>query len=306
MQPNENENIYAKWLNGELSETELEALQAANELPVLEKIVSEVDTWQLPKAKSSYHDFKSKLSQKEQGAKRRRLYRLTLSIAASIVLLLVAFAVIYTQYFNITEYQTLAGQRQSFSLPDGSNVTLNGNSQLSFQNFNWTSDRKVNFQGQAFFEVKKGGTFQVVLPDASVQVLGTKFDVLAQPEALNVQCFAGEVVVAYQNKQERLSKGQGFRAAAQTGAERFDFQAEAEQPSWIGSTHTQFKNAPLQEVLDALSMKYGFEFKNVLGSHQELRFTGQFINTNGEQALKMVLDTFGISYSKEGNTIRLE
>lgn len=302
-EPNENENTYAKWLNGELTAAELEELQAKGELPILEKIVSEVDTWQLPKVKSSYGDFKAKLAEKERSAKRRRIVRLSLSLAAAILLLLVAIPIIYTQYFNTVEYQTLAGQSQKVSLPDGTQVTLNGASLLSYHKFNWNADRKVDFKGQAFFNVQKKGAFEVILPNASIQVTGTKFDVQASDAATSIKCFEGEVLVNYQGKDERLQQGQGFRAASETSPERFDVQGT--QPSWM-TAYTQFNNAPLQEVLDALSMKYGVEFQNVTGEYQKMRFTGQFINTNQEQALQMVLGTMGLTYTADRQVIRLD
>jgi transmembrane sensor len=41
----------------------------------------------------------------------------------------------------------------------------------------WSKERTLSLEGEAFFEVQKGSKFSVVTSDGIVEVLGTSFDV---------------------------------------------------------------------------------------------------------------------------------
>jgi len=71
------------------------------------------------------------------------------------------------------------GARSNFTLPDGSKVWLNSGSTLIYSN-NIRNKRLVSLEGEAYFEVVKGGTpFIVITPLGDVQVSGTAFNVKA-------------------------------------------------------------------------------------------------------------------------------
>lgn len=54
-------------------------------------------------------------------------------------------------------HQTAYGEVASVQLPDGTLVTLNGNSQLKYSRLYWwfMEERKVALKGEAFFDVVK-------------------------------------------------------------------------------------------------------------------------------------------------------
>jgi ferric-dicitrate binding protein FerR (iron transport regulator) len=53
------------------------------------------------------------------------------------------------------------GEMYAFSLPDQSQVLLNAGSQASFKSWDWSSNRAVSLQGEAYFKVAKGQKFTV-------------------------------------------------------------------------------------------------------------------------------------------------
>ena len=93
--------------------------------------------------------------------------------AATLALLLLFSGLAYFQFFHHTEVllSTNYGEQREYVLPDGSKVTLNANSSLSYYSQN---PRKVTLEGEAFFEIKKYPEtltpFQVFTQDLMVTV----------------------------------------------------------------------------------------------------------------------------------------
>ncbi len=108
-------------------------------------------------------------------------------IAAAVVLL-VTCGFLFTIFVNNTlDIQTLATTdtiMENVLLPDGSIVWVNKHSQLSFPTTFTGSERVVELQGEAFFQVTKNPNqpFIVKMPNSEVKVLGTAFNVSAYPE----------------------------------------------------------------------------------------------------------------------------
>jgi transmembrane sensor len=93
---------------------------------------------------------------------------------------------------------TPAGQRQSFTLADGSRVELNANTSIFVEN--GKSERRIRLaNGEAFFVVSrdKARPFIVETPAGSVQVTGTIFNVLTEAASqLDVTVVEGSVQVS--------------------------------------------------------------------------------------------------------------
>lgn len=126
-------------------------------------------------------------------------------LAASF-LLVIAFAA-YLQFGDnrlagspkaVTVFETSVGERSTFSLSDGTTVTLNTNTQLHIQ-FDMASDiRQLELvRGQAHFDVEKDPRpFAVVAGDRRIVALGTAFEVwLEDDRAVRVTLVEGRVSV---------------------------------------------------------------------------------------------------------------
>ncbi len=100
----------------------------------------------------------------------------------------------FLRYYSIDIYCP-NGQHSIVALPDGSKVTLNANSNLSYNPYWWQFSRKLDFSGEAFFEVQKGKKFEVISEKASTTVLGTKFNIYSRNDEYRVYCLSGKVKV---------------------------------------------------------------------------------------------------------------
>ncbi len=99
------------------------------------------------------------------------------------------------------EIETPENEKKEMLLPDGSQVWLNGNSKIVYnQNF---AERKVELEGEAFFEVEHlgGKPFEIASGGATTTVLGTSFNVRAYPaeEKIEVTVETGKVALAIAN-----------------------------------------------------------------------------------------------------------
>ncbi len=77
------------------------------------------------------------------------------------------------------EYASKPGERKSFQLPDGTQVSLNAGSTITVSNSFGQTTREVHLKGEAFFEVhhNKQLPFIVHTTDMDVKALGTAFNV---------------------------------------------------------------------------------------------------------------------------------
>jgi len=302
------DNMYIKYLNGDLSAEELEQLNASGDLAVMDKIMSETDSWRLPAPTTTFTEFKENKILKKDATPVRTLEapkqkRSSMRMAASIVILLGLASFAYLRFFNVSTFTTTAGESMAIQLPDGSHVTLNGNSSLSYNNWYWEDGREVEMSGQALFEVTKKGPFHVAFDKGSVDVLGTQFEILSYGSSKSVKCFEGKVRVSMSAEVSyELTAGMGVREVAGGNEE---FTVSGGKSTWMDK-YTKFEETPLTEVLDALSLRFGLEWKVGSQVNQTEKFNGQFPNKDEELALEMVFESMGIGYHKKDNEVVLD
>jgi ferric-dicitrate binding protein FerR (iron transport regulator) len=90
---------------------------------------------------------------------------------------------------TITEITAPLGSKTKVTLPDGTKVWLNAGSTIRYNSAFNSTNRKVNLEGEAFFDVmkKKNNPFLVVTPEITIKVLGTAFNVKAYPKEGSVE-----------------------------------------------------------------------------------------------------------------------
>ncbi len=296
------ETFLARWLAGELSEEEKKAFENLEEFGAFEKIASVSDSLSVPEFEVDNE--LARLKDRIEKPKQATIYSLPrtrfISIAATI--LIAAFTGIYFAFFQssgLNSYQTAFGETETITLPDGSTVVLNANSTLSFDEEQWETARLITLDGEAFFDVTSGNTFEVNTPLGAVEVLGTEFNVKNRKGLFSATCFEGRVAVKAANIERILEAGSQiqFEVGAIVSESSFENQA---QPSWMDGIIT-LENVPLEVALDELTAQFGISFVNI-PDDQELRFTGSFPASNIDAALTLVLEPFGFNYTYTSDT----
>lgn len=179
----------------------------------------------------------------------RRLRRFGVVAAAAAAA--IALLVLFLPGTSPESYSTGPGELLAVELPDGSQVTLGPTSSLRVGSF---SDlREVVLEGEAYFDVERGGRFSVETPNGRVSVLGTSFTVDALDAELGVACATGRVAVVAAGDSVVLVPGRAARVT-QLGIDTFGVQVAA-----IGSWRDgvlRFDNEPLQQVAAELARYY--------------------------------------------------
>lgn len=284
-----------RWLAGELTGQELSTFEERAEFNDYKKIVDGVDDLTYPEMdeKAVFSQIQKRISTKpsikNKGTKVIPMKRWILAIA-SVAVLALAFLFLLPGSVNVASG---VGQFVSHTLPDGSEIELNGNSELEYKN-DFANNRVLHLTGEAFFKVKKGESFKVNTDEGIVSVLGTSFNVFVRDEILVVSCKTGKVQVDASNQSLVLEPGDKVRIEKNQSRGK-----ESMDPEKIGTWvdgESYFSGASLEEVILSLSSVYNTEINLPEIYHSE-RFTGSFVHNDFKKALKMVFSPMEISYS---------
>jgi ferric-dicitrate binding protein FerR (iron transport regulator) len=199
-------------------------------------------------------------------------------------------------YSSLTNVSTLAAEKTVVELPDGSIVNLNALSEISYNKNNWSTNRQLNLNGEAFFKVAKGEVFDVQTDLGKVTVVGTQFNVKKRSNYFEVICYEGIVKVSTKDTIKKLLAGDTFRLY--NGISTFDttsFQA----PTWTNNM-SSFKSIPFHLVVKELEQQYGISI-SFNPNKAQLLFTGGFTHTSLEEALKSIAEPLELTYKIESS-----
>jgi len=293
------ENYLAKWLNNELSEEELASFKRSEEYASYQKIVRASDALEAPAfdMEKALADFKDRQLNKETKVIKMRPAQYLMRIAAAVTVL---FAATYFYITSLNEtFSTEYAQRTEIVLPDASEVLLNAESELSYSERKWDSERTLSLEGEAFFKVAKGKKFTVTTDLGTVSVLGTQFNVESRKGFFEVTCYEGLVSVNYQGKEEKLPAGTSFLVVNNNVV--LTEAPLSSEPSWVNN-ESSFKSIPLSYVLNEFQRQFNVKVETKNVDLTQL-FTGTFSNTNINLALQSISTPSQISYTLEKNKV---
>lgn len=287
----EKDYLIKQWLNNSLTEDERQAFIQSEDYLFYKDIVANAEFFKASNQQKvvDFETFKQKYQAKKSSTKTINWYKPLLKIAAVLV---VAIGVYFTFLFNpMTEVSTLANQKTTVELPDASLVTLNALSNLSFSKSKWDNNREVNLIGEAYFDVEKGKTFDVLTSDGVVTVVGTKFNVKQRDNYFEVQCYEGIVKVSSQSHSKTLLVGDVFRIL---NNEFSTAKITNTEPQWTKNS-SSFDAVPLKEVFEELERQYAITI-NVDNIDVDRLFSGGFIHNNLEIALNSITQPMDLTY----------
>jgi transmembrane sensor len=274
----EKDTFLAKWLEGEISDTELRTLVSESDYSSYLKLRKGLEVSEQLNASTaeSFDKIQQKISKKQQKVK--PLYRnWSIGIAASIVLLFGLFSLFGNEDVS---FETGFGDHKTIVLLDGSEVIMNSKSKITYNEEAWQASRVLTLEGEAYFKVKKGSTFTVNTINGSVTVLGTQFNVNSTNDFFEVVCYEGKVGVKTLESDHILLPNTTVRKI--NGNLSQSSITQLLEPTWITGEST-FKSVPLRYVISALEDQYDLNI-----------------------ALKIVFETLHIKYiEKDKRNIKL-
>jgi len=195
----------------------------------------------------------------------------------------------------------------NMTLPDGTAITLNSNSKITYGPDFGKKDRRVICEGRVFFDVAKNPEkpFIISVKDLQVKVTGTSFDVNSKFDEVVVSLVEGSVELSSEMFEgtKNMVKGDVASFNTQSGAVSIISKDVSKATLWCAD-HITFSGASLDELCTCLAEWYNV---NVILS-DELKSKGilSFTITNEplDVVLSIIAKTTSINYRYEGtNTI---
>ena len=291
------EELILKWLDYSLNSQELEQFKALEDYNDLIKLNSSLQHFKAPEYNTS-DELKTVMSSISNTQKQPEL-NWTKQLLRVAAILVVGFSIFYYTNTLDTTIKTLAAEKSLIELPDGSFTHLNAKSTLTYNKKNWDNSRDINLKGEAFFKVTKGSTFNVITEDGTITVLGTQFNVKHRNNLFEVVCFEGSVSVTNNIKTTILKPGDSYliRDGKYIAKEKENLKT----PNWIANK-SYFKSMPFQYVLNEFERQYDMKINAQNINPQEL-YSGSFIHSDIDLALKSITLPLNLNYSISGNTI---
>ncbi|KAA2240382.1 DUF4974 domain-containing protein [Chitinophaga agrisoli] len=207
-------------------------------------------------------------------------------------------------------YNTLVvprGGQFNVVLPDGSRVWLNAASRLRYPTAFTGSNRKVELEGQGYFEIAQqpNRPFVVSMDNTEVQVLGTSFDIMAYPDeqSLNTTLLEGAIRVQRGSLQQLLKPGQQAvlqYATGQLSVQQVDVQ---EAIAWK-TGFFEFDNANMSVIMRQLSRWYDLEISYGPVNNNRL-FGGRISRNLPLSDILHMLEANGAQFSLEGRKLKV-
>lgn len=281
----------ARWLAGEMSESELIAFQKTPEYETYTKIATYSESLETPpfEEETIFNNIKDS---KNTTSKVIPLYKSWFFKVAAVLIVLFSTTLLFQFYSSQTQI-ALNGKRTIFSLPDNSEVVLNSGSEISYKTWNWDSNRKLQLEGEAYFKVAKGKRFEVITSLGKVTVLGTRFNVKTRDTKFNVTCFHGRVKVNYKTKEIILLPGESV-----TFEKNFQLNTKTEtvSPEWL-ENKIVFNKEKLIPIIKEIERQYNVSIE-IKTNHSNDLFTGKIPSNNLDLSLEIIASTFHLTIQK--------
>lgn len=221
-------------------------------------------------------------------------HRYTLVAAAASVLFIIGLLFFMTS--DVERVSTQLAEHRTIELPDGSTVHLNAGSYIEFDEDDFIETRELELDGEAFFKVQKGSSFDVITDQGTVRVLGTSFNVCDRADFFEVTCETGKVSVSHEGEEVILTPGLATHNKRGKLAPAFSANVASD---WIKGSF-DFEDETLDFVFEELERQFAVD---VISTGLEQRsFTGEFDSSDLETALTVICQPMGLEYQIKDNS----
>jgi transmembrane sensor len=221
-------------------------------------------------------------------------HKLSYGTAAAILLLAGVFSLL--RFFSAT-ITCPEGKHLSYVLPDGSKIEMNVDSKIIYHPLWWRFSRKLDFEGEGYFQVEKGKKFEVVSALGTTEVLGTTFNIYSRDNDYKVTCLTGSVkVTSFKSHVAILSPNHQASVNSDGNIMVLKDQGAEENISWVYNMFS-FTARPLMQVFNEIGRQYGV--KIIINAKADYLYTGYFSNDKPlEDVLALVCKPFGLTFAR--------
>ncbi|MEO6455953.1 MAG: FecR domain-containing protein [Ginsengibacter sp.] len=258
----------------------------------------------------AWENLHKRIANRAQGNKKS--IRFSLIRVAAAAVLIIGFGLISYIIFNkenAPKELVLQSQQQvvNDTLPDGSMVTLNKRSSISYPSRFTGHTRKVVLKGEAFFNVSadKNKPFIISAGDAEITVVGTSFNVKNENEQTQVVVENGIVRVRENGKTIVLNAGERTTVS---GAIVIPVKEKVTDKLYNYYRSREFvcDDTPLWKLIEVVNEAYDVNIIFGKKELRDLRMNTTFYSQPLDRILDIIHQTFDIQITRNGNQIILE
>lgn len=214
------------------------------------------------------------------------------------------------------------GAKSQVILPDHSVVWLNAGSKLRYSTGFNVSDRKLNLEGEGYFQVAKNKNLPFVVDALGflVEAAGTEFNVKAYQEEPTIETILLKGKVKLDHATEPISDhvflDPGYKAIFYKSGSSFDSKDHSrlvispETDPWSLISWKEglliFKKEPLSSLAVKLGRKYNYSFRFESENIRNFRFSGTLEDETLEQVMEVIRLTSPIAYEIKGKTVIID
>jgi len=233
--------------------------------------------------------------------------------AVALILLSLGTAAIYMNNsgYLSKKITVLAGNDQKnvlVTLPDGSKIYLNRNSEFSYRKNFGIKGRDVKLTGEAFFEISpdKSKPFIIDAGKAKVKVVGTSFNVITNNRESAVEVFVktGKVLVSDNSGSQSIQLDPGFVGTMNSKAAAKVLNTNPNYLSW-NTGYLDYSGQKLSVVFKDLKRVYDMDIIADDSLILENPWHAPIVNSSQETIINIICRSFNLNYTKDGNVYHL-
>ncbi len=242
--------------------------------------------------------------------------RILLRIAAVLIPIILLTIFYFWQFGKVKYIDIIASQNIiQDSLPDGTVVSVNANSKLTYPDKFKGTKREVVLEGEAYFDVAHDKTrpFIIQTGDAHIKVLGTSFNVNAYKENNEVEVFVkeGKVLLYGINLTSGDTNSVVLTAGEKGIFDKLTQKVRKIKENGINDLYWKtktliFSKTELSMVIETLRKFYGVD---IILNNKDLyycRLSATFINQPIDNIIDIIAKSFNLTITKNGTTYNLD
>ncbi|MBC7829754.1 MAG: FecR domain-containing protein [Chitinophagaceae bacterium] len=256
---------------------------------------------------------KSLQHSKHQRTRRIQFYRYASAASVTGLLVLLTSTLFVSKMKDMRQSKetllittTAIGQVQKAVMPDGSQITLNEHSTISYPKYFNKTARELALNGECFFNVipDKARPFVITIDELKIKVVGTSFNVRKIPasERIEVQVQSGIVKMYTSQKEITVNRGKTGVYTIYNGALELKDTIDINSIGYATKIFS-FNDISFIDACHYLESAFNVTIRIDALRYEGCKITAQFDNKPLEYILDVITATLNTSYQKQEDLI---
>ncbi|MDR1501407.1 MAG: DUF4974 domain-containing protein [Prevotella sp.] len=242
-------------------------------------------------------------------------FRFYMKRVSNVAAILLPFVILVSAYLYFKPQQTESfevvankGEKASLTLPEGSAVTINSDSRITYySNYNH-KERILELDGEAYFEVNHNPEkpFVVRCKDVAIKVLGTSFGIKAYKDEDNISIVLSSGIIQLTTPKEDIEMAPNDRIIYNRKTQTTSLEkVNAKDYTDWRQNRLRFENESLETIMKTISRMHNIDIVFEEPQLKSNRFTGTIDNTSIGSVLDAIKLTSSVGYKLKDGVVFL-